>query len=311
MSIPIELLQEYGDSAIGIVVYGNAGLYKTNSIYTLPPPIMMSNWDKGPMSLLPWLRRVRHWDSKQWRDVSPEARTRAYERLNEQAKARVQANRIPPNPFIDMITYDNMNVDSYAQWEVDILSLDASEYNSVAVDSLQEHSSGLQTQFKGKGREMEDMQSKHWGEVQSKNIAALRYLRNLKDRGLFVYLTGSEFIDKDYVTDPRSAGKGNAPQEPFIIRGTINVTGKLVPAVQHCTDIMFRARTLNGQVVWVKDEEPVGAGGAMWQAKDRTGCLKQKYNPPNVRLVLDDIYGEEVRKLIYSHGLKQVAGGGA
>jgi hypothetical protein len=127
-------------------------------------------------------------------------------------------------------------------------------------------------------------------------------MRNMRDKGVFIYTTCSEAIDKDYVTDPRGQAAGTGVQEPYSVKGTVNVSGQVVPMVQHTHDVMMRARAMGDNIVWVSQPEPISNSGAMWEAKDRTGRIQDKYSPTNIRTILDQVYGQERRKQIYAAG---------
>jgi len=299
MAIPLDLLTLTGKEALSFTIYGGPGLKKTNAIHTLPPPILMHNWDKGISSILPWIRRIRQHDSSEWTPYTQEERQQSLDLLSPKIKATIS---IKPAPYIDVVNYDNMDYECYSQWQKDAFNIDHRAYNSVVCDSIQEHTGSIMTAAKGAGNSLDEMETKYWSAVQDKSIAALRYYRNLRTKGVFVYLTCSEYVDKDYVTDPRNTPAGKKPEKPHSVKGTVNVAGKVVPAVLHTTDILLHARTLGDRVVWVSEPERIGESEAFWEVKDRTGRIKESYNPPNVRTLMDQIYGEEIRKKIYSHG---------
>lgn len=312
MAIPLDLLRLTDSRALGFCIYGGAGFKKTLGIHTLPPPILMHDWEGGTTPLLPWLRRSRQWDAPKsdWITYTDEDRKEAVDLLPEKVRASMP---LRPAPYIDVVYYDNMNAECYGQWIKDIIEFSPADYSSIAVDSLQEHTGAIKSMAKSKGSELEAMNNRFWGDVQDKSIAALRFLRNLRAKGIFIYLTCSEHIDKEYVTDPRAnmgqpKGRASYNELPYSIKGTVNVSGQVVAGVQHTVDIMMRARKNVNEVIWVKDPEPIGSGtGAMWEAKDRTGRMSESHNDPNIRLILDQIYGEARRKAIYQHALMELS----
>lgn len=311
MSIPLELLTLTGGEALGFVVYGGAGTRKTNGIHTLPPPILVHDWDKGITSILPWIRRIRQYDDSEWTTYTQEMRQQAFDLLNDQAKGSLS---IACGPYIDVVRYDNMEATCFNQWKVDSLNINPNDYNSVVCDSLQEHTGAIKNAYKGQGKELDEMNNIYWGAVQDKSVSVLRYYRNLRRKGVFIYITCSEDVDKQYVNDPRSKigqdkdkNQKTPSEAPYAVKGTVNVSGQVVQAVQHTTDIMLHARAMGQSIVWVKDPESIGGGsGAVWEAKDRTGRMKETYNEPNIRKIMDQIYGEEIRKKIYTHARKSM-----
>ena len=130
---------------------------------------------------------------------------------------------------------------------------------------------------------------------------ALRKLRNYRDAGVFVYLIGSEDIAKDYVDSPMSRKKDEPKQEPYSIKGTVNLPGRLAECLSHLPDILCHARLLNGEVTWITEPEPLPGGVAHWDAKDRFGRL-DKYETGDVKKMCLKLYGAEIQKEIYAAG---------
>lgn len=298
MSIPKELLMLTEGRAPGIAVYGGAGLKKTNAIHTLPPPILDFEFEGGTSSILPWIRRKRESGETTWTEYSQELRQQAYDILNEKVKATV---KIRPAPLIDVIHYDNTTYESYNHFIADVGGLKVSEYTSIALDSLQEFSADAQIFSKGKGNEgalMGDV-TKAWMGAQERAQMALRKLKNYRDQGIVVYLIGSEDISKDYVNSPLEKRKpGSAPAEPYNIRGTVNLPGKLAEGLAHIPDILCHARLMSGNIVWVTKPEPITGGDAFWDGKDRFGRLEEYMNP-SCRDMFVKLYGVEVASQIY------------
>lgn len=305
--IPKELLTMTEDRAPGIGVYGGAGLKKTHAIHTLPPPILFFDiGEGGSVSVLPWIRRRRDSSTKKWTEYSQELREQASTSLNE----KIIHSAIKPQPLIDVVHYDNMRADAYDELIEDLAALIANpqDYNSFALDSLQEFSQQTQSKAKGKGNEEMLMNeiTKGWMDTQERAMIQLRRLRNLRDKGIFIYFTASEDIAKDYVKSPMETKKGQAVQEPYSVRGTVNLPGKLAEGLAHLPDILCHARLLNGKAMWVTECDPLPGGVAHWDAKDRFGRL-EKYIEPNVRLMCVKLYGQEVAEKIYSLARKEVA----
>ncbi len=305
--IPLELLKLTESRAPGMAVYGGPGLKKTFAIHSCPYPIRLHDFDKGTAPLIPWIRRRRNWDQPSWTTLNQANRQAAWEMLP--AELRQQAT-IRPNPLIDIISYDVFSAESYNHFIMLIGNLDP-QYNTEAVDSLQELS--IEVQSFTKGLKVQDPMMKLvaalepienallWGPIQERTAIALRRLRSYRDSGIFVYMTGSEVIDKDYVNDPRAKSKGSAPEEAYSIKGTINLPGKMASTVPHLVDILAHARSVNGSVKFVTQHEPLPGGAASWEAKDRFGRL-DKYMEANVRAFFDQIYGESESAAIYKSG---------
>jgi hypothetical protein len=304
MSVDLSLLSSTLGRALAILPYGGPGTRKSFGIHTLPPPIFMADFEGGAQSVVPWIRRQRKWNSQEWVEASYKDRQEAFDMLSEENKKYVgEVSRILPKPYIDVVFYDNMDVESYATYIKDVGNFDTSLYKSYALDSLKEFSEDIRTMAKGRGQELNPMNPSLWGGVQDRTGALCRYLRNFRDKGVFIYLTSGEEIDKVYLKDPREKRPaGEAAPEPISTKGNISMFGRMPGELQHLVDIQLHARAMGNQgIVWVKEPEPVAEGvGVMWEAKDRTGRLKEKYMKPNVRTILNDIYGEERRKKIYA-----------
>lgn len=308
MSIPKELLLLTESRAPGIAVYGAAGLKKTNAIHTLPPPILDLEFEGGTSSILPWIRRKKESGDTPWIEYTQELRQQAYDILNEKVKATV---KIAPAPLIDVIHYDNTTFISYEHFIADVAGLRVNDYCSVALDSLQEFSADAQTFSKGKGNEGALMGDVNfgWSKAQERAQMALRKLKNYRDQGIVIYLIGSEDISKDYVNSPLEKRKpGQAPAEPYNIRGTVNLPGKLAEGLAHIPDILCHARLMSGNIVWVTKPEPITGGDAFWDGKDRFGRLEE-YMSPSIRTMFVKLYGEEIAKKIY--GLQKRESGNA
>lgn len=311
MSVPLELLTPLGGKALCFTVYGGPGLWKSHAIHTLPPPVLMLSFEDGHVSCLPWVRAMRTWSDKGWTRLDQPSRekiyTEAYTRLNNKGvmamvEVAERVTPILPAPYIDVVRFDPTDSESYNQLVSEIANLDLQAYNSVAVDTLQELSAETQTFSRGTGQFWTTMSGQTWGGAQERAAMCIRKLQSYLSKGMFVYMNTSENIDKDYITDPRNQPKGQA-ESPYNVIGAPNVPGKLVPLVQHATDVLAHARLLNGKGWWVVHPEPITPGNqAVWQAKDRTGRIKDPYCRPNVRLILDQILGEETRRKIYGHG---------
>lgn len=312
MAIPQHLLSLTNKQALGTVGYGGGGLWKSLVKHTLPGPILDFDFEGGNVALIPWLRRQRKWNQKEWTEVTQQEREAAYNLLPRDDKGVIQASTaIRPQPLIDTIWYDNMNRLSYFEFVGDLGSFDTVKYNSLCLDSLAEFSFDVVTSTKPeKGENLAYAEGgTPWNQIQERTAIQLRRMRNYRDAGVFIYMTGTEQIDKDYVRDPRSKQKGESAPEAFSVKGTVNVPGKMVAAVNHVTDLMFHHRMMNGQPVWVTFSEPLAGGDANWEAKDRTGRIKEKFVRPNFRTIFKDIYGEETRDAIYNSAKELLAKG--
>jgi hypothetical protein len=310
MAIPKELLKLTDGRALGAVVYGGPGTRKTFGVHTLPPKVRLDDWEGGAHSLTPWIHRKRKWNEMDWLELSDADRQEAFDLLSDDNKAYIQSvTRIKPGPYIDVIWWDNMDVAAYGSWVLSLANFPLQTYSSYACDSLQEHTGAIKTMSKGVGKEMEAMPTSLWNGIQDRSVAALRAMRNLREQGVFIYLTCSEAIDKDYVTDPRSKKQGEQVEAPYAVKGNVHVSGQVVQAVQHTTDIQLHARSVTdfsvggASIIWDAVPTPIGGSGAMWEAKDRTGRIKNSRCPTNWRSIFNDIYGEERRKAIYAAGI--------
>jgi hypothetical protein len=288
-----------------MAVYGGPGLKKTFAIHSCPFPIRLHDFDKGTGPLIPWVRRRRNWHDSNWLQLTQADRQVAYDMLPVELQREAT---IRPNPLIDIISYDVFSAESYNHFIMNIGNLDP-QYNTEAVDSLQEFSIEVQSFSKGGGTAALEPISNAllWGPIQERTAIALRRLRSYRDSGIFVYMTGSEVIDKDYVTDPRASRRGAQPEEAYSIKGTINLPGKMAGTVPHLVDVLAHARSLNGTTQFVTQHEPLPGGAATWEAKDRFGRL-DKYMQPNVRAFFEKIYGEAIARVIYKAGVHREGG---
>lgn len=301
--IPRELLSATESRGVGLAVYGATGLKKTHAIHTLVPPILMLDiGEGGSASVLPWIARRKEADAHDWTAYSQEQRESFVGLLSDSVRTGL---KYKANPWIDLIHYDNMNADTWTLVTRDIGNFDYTYYNSIAVDSLQEMSVDAQSFSKGKGNETAEMHIKLWGPVQERTAIALRLLKNYRDKGVVVYTTSSEDIQKDYVKEPRELKPGDSVPEPYSVRGSVNLPGKLVAAFPHMPDIVCHVRLLNGNVTWVTQPEPLPGGSAWWDGKDRFGRL-DKYESPDFRLLAQKLWGQEGARAIYARAKEQV-----
>lgn len=300
--IPQQLLRNYQNRALGIAIYGNGGLEKSLAIRTLPPPILELDFEGGSGCLGPWTRQIRKWDEKNWTTYDQADRERLFQLV---APEKLKRALLKPAPLIDIVAFDTMTSSNegksspaYDELYSVITNVNFNSYNSIAVDPLVEFSQVMQSQSKVKSGVgvHEPMHVRLWQGAQERAAILLRQLREYRDKGLFIYMTSSEFVDKDYGTDPRESG---AKEEPYAIKGTLNVPGQLVTKLNHMIDIQCHARMLNGVAVWVTQEEPARSGSFNWEAKDRTGRIADKFVQPNVRKLVEAVYGVEAYKEIY------------
>jgi len=300
--IPTELLKNYQGRALATGIYGNGGLKKTLGIRLLPPPVLALDFEGGSGSLGPWTRRIRQWNGK-WIEYDQTERERLFNMVSEANRAE---SVIKPGPLVDIIYYETMTSanegtksPAYDELHATVTNPDPKHYNSIAVDPLVEFSQLCQSQSKVKSGVgvHEPMHVKLWGGAQERAAILLRQLREYRDKGIFIYFTSSEFVDKDYGTDPRESNK---KEEPYAIKGTLNVPGQLVTKISHMCDLQFHVRMMSGKPVWVTQEEPAQSGSFNWEAKDRTGRIQDRYMLPNFRTVVKQVYGEEAFKAIYS-----------
>lgn len=301
--IPTTLLKNYQNRALAIAVYGNGGLEKTLAARLFPPPILLNDFEGGSGPLGPWTRRIRRWNEG-WTEYDDADRQRLWELVPE-ARRKARAVRRPA-PLIDIIGYDTMFADSdgvarsYDEMYNNLVNLDR-RYSTVAVDPLIEFSQITQTKSKtiSKVSPYEPMHVRLWQGAQERAAILLRALREYRDKGVFIYLTSSEFVDKDYGDkDPREQTAAQK-EEPYAIKGAVNVPGQLVGKVNHMIDILIHVRMMNGNPTWVLKEEAARSGTFNWEAKDRTGRVAEEYLKPNVMSIIRAVYGQEAFHGIY------------
>lgn len=300
--INLELLKDTLGRGLGIGVYGGFGTRKTFGIHTCPYPILDLDIEGGSGSVMPWTRRMRKWNESKWTELTQGDRLQAFSRLNDVNKEFVKTvTRINPGPYIDIISFESMNSQSFETIKEVIGNFDYRNYNTLALDSIHEFANCAQsfTKVQAGATEMDPMHVKFWAQAQERTAIPLRCLRDFRDKGVFIYLTSTEEIHKDYVTDPRSAPPGQAPDAPYSIKGTVGLPGQLTTRVPHLFDMILHAKSMNGQIVWVSAPEALPGGSAYWEAKDRFGRLPQ-YISPSVRAICDFNYGEENRRKIYA-----------
>jgi hypothetical protein len=305
MAIPLELLKATESAAPAIAIYGGPGVQKTLSVRTLPSPILLADLEGGSGSLTPWIRRKRNSDDSRWIEYTDEDRQKVYDLIREDFKQVQKGGEMVPDtdnlpaPLIDVIRYDPMRYETYNEYLTDLGNFQTARYNSFVTDSMHEFSQMTQTFSKGAGNEYAPMSLPLWGGAQERAAILLRRIKTLRQSGVFVYLTGAEAIDKDYEQDPRSLPKGVQPDQPYIIRGTIEVPGQLVGKIVHAVDILLHARTMSGKPTWVAVPEPVGSGQASWQVKERFGRL-DTHNAPNFKRMCVKLYGKDGARAIYA-----------
>lgn len=306
MSVPRELLLLTESKALVFGTYGSAGLWKTHAAHSLPPPILFNDWEGGTLSVLPWIRRRRDCTEDSWTVYDDATRQQAFDMLLENIRKSI---RVAPAPLIDVVRYHPTNAESYDKFLKNLSMTSTKSYNSLVVDSMQQLSIGTQTHAKGVGNEDKTMTSvnRAWARAQENAYMCLAKLTDVAAKGVFVYVTASEDIAKDYVTDPQSRRAGDQrSEEPYSIRGTVNLPGKLANALPHNPDVLMHARLVTGKPTWITAPEAISEGsGAWWDAKDRTGRLST-YQVPFFYTILKQIYGAETVRKIYAHAPNQV-----
>lgn len=302
--IPSSLLAATESRAPGFCVYGGPGLKKTHGISTLPPPVRCFDiGEGGTASILPWIARRRNYTDKTWTVYTQEQREYFMSLLDDETRAACWTTKAVP--LIDVVHYDVTEYESYDAIAADVGNLDLDYYNSAAIDSLQELSVSSQTKARGVGGYdlLMNQVNWSWAGAQERAQKALRKLRNWRDQGVFVYMTGGEEIAKDYVNNPmEKRDPQKPPPEPYSVRGTVSLPGQLANAIAHIPDILCHAKLINGKPCWVTEPEMLPGGGAHWDGKDRYGRLK-RYENPNIRTICERIYGAEGKKSIYAYAM--------
>lgn len=307
MAIPLELLKATEGRGVRICGYGGPTMKKTLIAHTLVPPTLHYDIGEGGTAcLLPWIRRRRNSTDTKWTIFSQEERQMYFDLV--QADEKEDYKPLNPAPYIDTIHYDVLRFESLNEFCQDVQNFDFANYNSVVFDSLQELSECTKTYSRGPQGLWTPMSEVNWSWARAQERAAiiLRFIRDICKHGVMVYFTASEDISKDYIKNPLSKQQGEAPQEPFSVKGTVNLPGQLAAAMPHFPDVLCHAKKLNGKVTWVTDPEVVVPGsGAYWDAKDRYGRL-MKYEEPNFYKMFGRLYGVEGRKAIYDYALTMV-----
>lgn len=303
MAIPINLLDFTDNQALGIVVYGGAGLRKSLAKHTLPGPVLDFDLEGGNVALMPWMRRKRKYNEKVWQEVTQEQRQKIHSLIPRDK----QATGIAPQPIIDSVWYDNTAKDAYTQFSIDIANFDLDKYNSICIDSMNEFSASIQTFSKKDGQELNPVRTEEWPGIQERTAMQLRKLRNYRNSGVFIYLIGQETINHAYVRNPRTKQPGEPPQEPYATNGSISVPGKMIEAIQGVTDLMARARQVGPHPQFIFKKEPI-SGSIQWQAKDRTGRVSPQ-SPTNFREIFKEIYGQSGYEGIYTSASELLARG--
>lgn len=278
--------------------YGGPGLKKSHAIHTLPPVVLVHQFEPGgSASYLPWVRRIRDSSSSEWHSFSDGDR----EQFNSLLDETIAKSTIKPGPYVDIIRYDINKVASWTEFKGNLGNMDYSAYSSMVIDSLQEMSWETRTVAKGPNQE-KMMTDVPFGWVRAQELAqmALRNLGACRKEGVYVYLIGAETIAKDYVKSPMSKEKGEQTQEPYSIKGTVDLPGQLASSIGHGPDVLMHAKLMNNSPIWVATPEMLPGGTAWWDAKDRYGRLPE-LNYPNFRLIMDKLYGTEGRKAIYGN----------
>lgn len=306
MPVPLNLLELTNDRALGIMVYGGPGMRKTLGVASLPYPIRHYDVEGGDGPLLPWTRRTRRIDSSTWKVVPQTTRELAIKLLNPKAQKANAELRIPPAPLIDVIYVDPLEPAGYSKMVDDLTNSDFADYNSISIDPMQDFSRLVQSYSKQqKSHDINEPISGIWQGIQERTAIMLRRLRAQRLKGIFIYLTCSAQIDKDYVDNiMEKRPHGTPPPEPYSVKGTVNMPGKMTEEMQHLTDVMFHVEALNGSPAWYCTPKALPGGVAHWEAKDRLGRLGDLFYTGNMRIVLDQMYGEDIRKQIYASGQK-------
>lgn len=287
-------------------VYGGPGLKKSHAVHSLPPPILVHQFDQGgSASYLPWIRRIRTSDpAAKWHDYNQADRESWATLVNTE---KVTPSTIKPSAYVDVITYDITSPATFDHFKSNVGNFDFQEYNSEVIDSLQELSFDVRTYTKGmKGKDINTLMGEiafSWSQAQERTQIALRSLGGRRRQGVFVYMIGAQTIAKDYVKNPfEKKEKGEGDAEAYNIQGTVDLPGQLANSIGHGPDLLLHARLMSidgkEQPIWISEPEMLPGGSAWWDAKDRYGRLK-KLCWPNFRSIMDQLYGVEGRKAIY------------
>lgn len=328
MAIPLSLLRLTEGRAPGIATYGGPATFKTGAFATFPAPGLALDLEGGCGSLLPWARCSRKWDSTETIFYTQGDREAAWNLLDPGLQAISPLKR--PAPRVDIISFDPSNPRSYDAWVQTVATFNPDNYNSLMVDPLQEF--GFLFQAFSKKQQIpgwdnltaeqrqaitdKPMEGKLWHGVQERCMIQFKNIRALQQKGVFVYFTAGQAVDKDYVKPPQSQGAGEK-EEPYAQKGSVWINGKMVDTVTHGVDILIRAKAgttplptggIVSAPVWMTVPEPfAGGSGVYWDAKDRYGRLpdiltvtaKGGYIAPNFQVILSKLYGVDGAKAIY------------
>jgi hypothetical protein len=327
MAIAPELLKATNGRGLAICTYGTAGTRKTLAIATLPAPVLVLDFEGGAGTLNPWIRTILSWSTMEPVTFSQQERLEVFERLDPHIRSLLP---LPPGPYCDVISFDTLEPASWNTFMKVLGNFEHSYYRSLAIDSLQAFSVETQTLSKAMGINPKDisavtreiiaqtpMSGQLWSPAQSYAQSVLNLITSIKNRGVMVYLTAGENIDKDYVTDPRSQTR-DTKELPYSILGSVLMPGKMANEVVHAVDLLMHAKphtryqdgaTVNNSI-WVTRPEPlIGGSGAYWVAKDRYGRLPPVVEP-NFVAILKTIYGEAAARAIYNIQIREEAHAG-
>ena len=284
---------------IGFCIYGPPGMRKTLSLWSAPPPILVFDFEGGTSSLLPWIRRARNWNDREWTVYPQTVRDAAFARITDTHRKSYATTN--PGPLIDVIHYENQTVEAWSQFVLDAANIRPADYNTVAIDSIKEYSEGSKTFSRGVGNEHKLMNDVpfSWVGAQERSQQIMRKLRDLRANGVFVVLLSQQDVVKEYVFSPMSKDKKR--EEPYSVQGTVNAPGQLANAVTHIVDVLMHARVLNAKPCWVAKPEPLPGGSAWWDGKDRYGALPDAVQP-NFYTAIAHICGTDGANAIYSDG---------
>jgi len=163
----------------------------------------------------------------------------------------------------------------------------ALKYNTLALDSGGEIARLLFSwELKKKSSEMEKIrQPNNYPGMTERLDIIVRALRNLRDLGMNVVITGHEDIQAIYAKGGMIAAKNEPAPEPIAVRGWLDIPGRTSPQeLERVIDQLFHVRTVNGKVQWIARKESIGPGAGDWDVKDRfdacshdTGILPPSY----------------------------------
>lgn len=117
---------------------------------------------------------------------------------------------------------------------------------------------------------------RNWTGATERIAIVIRRLKDFRDfggeyKGLHIYLTANEQIDREYPKGSSIGRKGEPAPEPFAIKGMLDLPGKVMPeTIGRGCNCVLRIRRVNGKPTLIARPESI-SGSAEWIVKDHLG----------------------------------------